>query len=190
MIIGITGTIGAGKGAVVAHLVRHHGFVHVSARSVWTRELQARNMPVNRDTMTALANQLRAEHGADYFVRRALTGVDKRQDVVIESIRTVGEALLLKQHHAVLLAVDADVQVRYTRIHGRKSALDQVSYREFVSQEAREMHNDDPHKQNLAQVMSMADYTIVNNGTLSELHAAIEEVLRKIHDKCAHSATL
>ncbi len=190
MIIGITGTIGAGKGAIVSYLVARHGFVHISARDIWTKELQDRGIPVNRDTMTDLANRLRKEHGADYFVRRALLSVEKGQDVVIESIRTVGEALLLKQHGALLLAVDADARVRYQRIHSRQSALDQVSYETFLEQEAREMHNDDPTKQSIAQVMEMADYTICNTATLPELHAAIEDFLEKCKDKHTESATL
>ena len=33
---------------------------------------------------------------------------------------------------------------------------------------------------NIKKVMEMADYTITNNGTLEELHAQIDDVLKKI----------
>jgi dephospho-CoA kinase len=180
MLIGITGTIGAGKGAVVEYLVQQKKFTHISARSIWTLELEARKLPVNRDTMTVLANQLRAEHGADYFVRRALEEVSGSQDTVIESVRTVAELELLHTQGATILAVDAPEQLRYLRVHGRGSALDDITFEDFVRQEKTEMSNIDPAKQNLAKVMEMADYTVINQGTLEELGARVEEILKKI----------
>lgn len=108
MIIGIAGTIGAGKGTVVDFLVKEKGFTHVSARMIWTRELEARGLPVNRDSMTKLANELRAEHGPAYFMEQALSVKSDNSSVVIESVRTVGEVELLRRNGGVLLAVDAD----------------------------------------------------------------------------------
>lgn len=176
MLIGITGTIGSGKGTVVEYLVQQKNFKHISARSIWTLELEARDLSVNRDTMTKLANELRAEHGADYFVRRALKEVDGLEDVVIESIRTVAELELLQAEGAIILAVDADQKIRYDRVHGRGSALDDVSFEDFVRQEATEMNNEDPAKQNLAKVMSLADFTITNDSDVDSLHSQIEAV--------------
>jgi dephospho-CoA kinase len=177
MIIGITGTIGAGKGTAVEYLVHQKGYRHISARAVWTLELEKQNLPVNRDTMTALANELRAEHGADYFVRRALEEVDGNENVVIESIRTIAELELLQQEGAVTMAIDADQKIRYSRIHGRGSALDDVTFEQFVQQEKNEMKNTDPNKQNIAAVMKRADFRIQNTDTVAELHAQIEEIL-------------
>ena len=39
MLIGITGTLGAGKGAAVDYLVTKKNYRHVSARAIWTKEL-------------------------------------------------------------------------------------------------------------------------------------------------------
>jgi dephospho-CoA kinase len=180
MIIGITGTIGAGKGTVVEYLVKEKGFKHISARSIWTLELEERGLEVNRDTMTQLANELRAEHGADYFVRRALKEVEGLENVVIESIRTVAELELLQQEGAVILAVDADQKLRYERIHGRASALDDVTFDEFARQEATEMANDDPAKQNITAVMEQADFVIQNTESIAELESAVEVILQQL----------
>jgi dephospho-CoA kinase len=183
MIIGITGTIGAGKGTMVEYLTEEKGFTHISARTIWTLELEERDREVNRDTMTALANELRAEHGADYFVRRALQEVRPGDDVVIESIRTVAELDLLKTKGAILLAVDAEQRTRYERIHGRGSALDDVTFDDFVRQETAEMANADPTKQNIKAVMERADFVLNNDGSLAELHQQIETVLDQITDQ-------
>ncbi len=182
MIVGITGTIGAGKGSVVDYLIQKRGFKHISARSIWTAELKKRNLPIDRDHMTVLANQLRAEHGPAYFVEQALQSCDGQLSCVIESIRTVAEAELLKKQGGVLLAVDAERAVRYERIHARGSSLDQVSFADFVRQEETEMQNADPNKQNILAVMNLADHTISNVNTLESLHEQVDNFLKKYHD--------
>lgn len=180
MIIGITGTIGAGKGTVVDYLVKQKQFRHVSARSIWTQELEARGLPIDRDHMTQLANQLRAEHGAAYFMERALASVTKGELVVIESLRAIAEVEPLKKAGGVLLAVDADKHVRFERVTGRGSALDNITFDDFIRQEAAEMENEDPTKQNIGAVMQLADHTIMNEGSVEELHAHIDVWLQTL----------
>ena len=180
MIIGITGTLGAGKGTVGKYLQDRHGFNYFSARDVWVEEVKRRGLPVNRDTITETANSLRAEHGPHYFTERALS---KAQELggnsVFESIRTVGEAEYLKKHGAQLWAVDADINKRYERIVARQSETDKVSFVKFKEHEEREWENADPAKQNLKAVIAIADATFINNGTPEELYAQVEPALTK-----------
>jgi dephospho-CoA kinase len=181
MIIGITGTIGAGKGAVVSYLVHNKGFAHYSARTLFHTHMQAAGMTITRDTMAAYANDCRARYGSQYVFdqlwKEAKAG---GAPAIIESIRTMGEATALKQEGGILLSVDAEQKMRYERIHGRGSVLDEVTFDEFKTQESREMHSLDPNKQSIVAVMAVADYRIVNNGTLSELHEKIEAILNDI----------
>lgn len=180
MIIGITGTLGAGKGTVVSYL-EQKGFKHFSARTLFTEELQKRGSDINRDTMTALANEMRATHGPGFFAEAAIAYAKQHGgDIVAESIRTVGEAEYLKNHDAVLWAVDADREVRYHRIVDRASETDKVTYEEFVAHEERELNSDDPTKQNIAGVMSMADHVFHNDSTQEELFLAVEEALKEV----------
>ena len=63
-IIGITGTMGAGKGTVVDYLTKPpHKYLHYSARSYLNKLIAEKGMPEGRDSMRVLANQLRAENG-------------------------------------------------------------------------------------------------------------------------------
>ena len=61
-IIGITGTLGAGKGTVVDFLVSEKGYKHYSVRSFISEEIIKRNLPLNRDSMVVVANDLRANN--------------------------------------------------------------------------------------------------------------------------------
>jgi len=59
----------------------------------------------------------------------------------------------------------------------RKSATDQVSFEKFVTDEAREMNNAEPHKQNLKECIQRSDYILKNDGTLEELHEQVNQML-------------
>ena len=73
--------------------------------------------------------------------------------------------------------MDADPKLRYERVVLRKSATDQVSFEKFVTDEAREMNNAEPHKQNLKECIQRSDYILKNDGTLEELHEQVNQML-------------
>jgi dephospho-CoA kinase len=140
MIIGITGTLGAGKGTVAVYLTKKHNFTYFSVRNFLAAEVLKRGKIVNRDTITETANALRAEHGAGYVTQRLLAeAISQKNNVVIESIRTVGEAKFLKSHGAQLWAVDADLKVRYNRIVGRASETEKWSRATLPSKISRQL---------------------------------------------------
>ena len=184
MLIGITGTDGAGKGAAVKYLVEKKGFTHYSSRELITAQIIKKGRPVSRENMRLTANELRKEHGNDVIVQ---LGLQKAQaqgetDVVIESIRTLAEMDSLQKNGGTLLAIDANQNARYRRISGRKSESDSVTFAEFVAQEKVEMNDPDPNGMQKAKVMAAADYTIMNDGSLKELGHAIEDFFNTDRD--------
>jgi len=180
MIIGITGTLGAGKGSIVEYLVTQKGHRHFSARDFLKAQIAQRGLPHNRDTMVQIANDLRATHGPGHIAERLLESARAYGGHgVIESIRTMGEARHLKTNGALIWAIDADVIIRYQRIIGRASETDFVTFEKFVSDEKREMNNADETKGNIAEVIAYADHIFHNNGSLSGLHSQIEAALRR-----------
>lgn len=185
IIIGITGTLGAGKGTVVDYLKKEKAFRHYSVRAFLTEEIRRRKMPVNRDSMVEVANDLRTRHGSSHIIEKLYEQAARDQgNCIIESIRTPGEIHALRQKkNFVLLAVDARQQTRYQRIRKRASETDQISLKTFISNESREMHSDDPNKQNLAACIRLADHIIYNNGTITELHDQIELFLSQAFKK-------
>ncbi|NNC94900.1 MAG: AAA family ATPase [Chitinophagales bacterium] len=182
-IIGITGTLGAGKGTIVDYLVSNKNFRHYSVRELLTRMLEERGMELNRTNMVDLANDLRKEHGPSCIIEKLYEEAYSNQlPCIIESIRTPGEVHALQaKNDFVLFAVNADPELRYNRILERKSVTDHISYEEFLANEAREMKSDDPNKQNISACIEMADYRFLNNGTQKELYDQIENTLNEIN---------
>lgn len=184
-IIGITGTLGAGKGTVVDYMREHYGYKHYSVRQYLIEEATRRGMALNRDTFVVVANDLREKHCPSYITDQLyLQAQENGENAIIESVRTPGEVESLRKHvHFVLFGVDADPAIRYQRIVARASETDKVSFETFIANEEREMSSSDPNHQNIGRCMQMADYVLMNNGDFEDLYRQVEEVLGKMAER-------
>ncbi|MEZ5196946.1 MAG: AAA family ATPase [Bacteroidales bacterium] len=182
IIIGITGTLGSGKGTIVKYLVRKKGFNHFSVREFLLQEIRKRKLPENRDSMVLVANDLREKNSPSYITDQLYEqSLKQNKNAIIESIRTPGEAESLRtKGEFFLFAVDADPKDRYNRIKLRNSETDHIDFDTFMANENREMTATDPHKQNLKKCIEMADFVLQNNGSREELYQKVESVVSKI----------
>jgi dephospho-CoA kinase len=186
IIIGITGTLGAGKGTVVSYLVDKFNFHHYSVRGYLTKILTSQGIEPNRDNFTLLANKLRSDNNSPSFLIEELyrEAAINKENAIIESIRTTGEIDKLKAlGEFYLLAVDGNRKLRYRRVRERNSETDEVSFEKFIEDEDREMNSQDPNSQNIAACIARADYQIMNDGNRAELYHKIDLFLEKMKIK-------
>lgn len=177
MIIGLTGSFGAGKGAVVEYLVQK-GFKYYSATEFIKEEIARRGMPPNRDSMIVVANDMRAKNGPAYIVE-SLYGRAKSYggDAVIEALRALAEVREIKKLGVIVIGVDADPEIRYTRAYARGEEKDNVSFEKFLAQEREESNPDNPAKQDIFGALKESDAVVQNNGTLEELRVQVDRIL-------------
>jgi len=182
IIIGITGTLGAGKGTIVEYLENEKGFTHYSVRGFLIEEIKRRKLEINRDSMTNVANELRAANSSSYVIDQLYNqAVEKGDHCIIESIRTEGEIKSLRQKkNFYLLAIDAKSKIRFDRIKLRKSETDHISYETFLQNEEREFESDDPNKQNLKRCIELADFILTNNGDITQLYEQVDQIMLNI----------
>lgn len=180
MIIGIAGTLGAGKGTVVDYL-KTKGFVHFSSSDVLRRILSERTQEATRLNMSNLANELMSTYeGGVLHFSHEYAKQDGHTDYILEALHRVSEGEYIKKIGGIILGIDADVQVRYDRAISRKEGLkDEVTFEQFLADSNREDEGKTGSGPNIKAVIKMADYTVTNNDTLAELHTQIEQFLSK-----------
>ena len=179
-IIWITGPQAAGKWEIVNYLVEKKWFIHYSVRWFLTKEIQKRWLPVDRDSMREVANDLRANHNPSYIIDELFKEAQcNGKDAIIESIRAIWEVSALKNNsNFILLAVNADQKTRYDRALARKSESDFVTFEKFQEQEELENNNIDPTKQNILACMKLANFTVNNDGDLTSLHQQLDNIIK------------
>lgn len=178
MIIGVTGYFAAGKDTVAEYL-QEKDFSHYSLSDELRGVLRERGMDITRDNLVTVGNELRTKFGPGYLAQKVLKKT--QQPAVITSIRSPGEVETLRQQKNFrLLFVDAPIKVRYERIIKRQREEDiNLSYETFQTQEEREKSSD-PNKQQLVTVAKMADYQVINDGSLEELKAKIDAIIQEV----------
>lgn len=171
MIIGVTGTLGAGKGAIVKCLLER-GFKHYSVRVFLSEEVLSRGLEVNRSNMILVADDLKERFGVSYVVEE----LHKRAkevggDSVIDGVRCLAEVEALKKDGAVLFGVDADVETRYARVVEKDGVVGKIPFGDFVAQDLGE--------KDLRKCIEMADYVFKNDWTIGDLEGKVGRVLEQ-----------
>ncbi len=177
MIIGITGSYGAGKDTA-AELLQKMNFTHVSFSDFLREELKRRNKKISRDALINLGNELRLKQGADILAKSALLKVKDGENYVFTSIRNPDEVKLLQQRKDFLLVnVIASDKVRLQRLVARNREEDPKTLEEMRAKEKLE-NTADSHAQQLKTVAKMARVTLVNDSTVEKLQSKVERLIQ------------
>ena len=180
MLIGLTGTLGAGKGTVAEYLVAKKGYAHVSVSAFLAAEAARRGLEADRAARQRIANEFRAEGPTTLMTRVYERARDIRGNMILEPQHTVAEVAFIQERGGKVVVVDAAPRARYERIMKRGSAKDNVSFEAFSEHQRAELVSDDPNRNNLGAAMRAADFHIRNDGSLEELYGQVDAVLGAI----------
>lgn len=185
MIIGIAGTIGAGKGTVVQYL-KEKGFTHYSSSKVLGELVEKEGDPKTREFLGSMATHLQHEYpgGVVEKIYHDKYEVETPEHAVFEAIHRQSEANFLKSVGGIIIGIDADLETRYERTVLRNEGIkDQQTFEDFKKQSAIEDEGGDDEKRdnNIRAVIDSADYVIMNFASIDELHNQTDEVLKKIN---------
>jgi dCMP deaminase len=178
VILGVSGTNGAGKGEVVSYLVAR-SFYAFSLSDVLRDELRARGEAESRERMIALGNELREKGGPSALADRLAARLAPDRNYVIDSIRHPAEVAALRRNGRgfKLVWVDADPKVRIERLRARGRTGDPTTLDALLALEGRERGGAGANAQQLDAVEQLADFRLQNEGPLAVLHAGVQRVL-------------
>ncbi|MDK2782649.1 MAG: dephospho-CoA kinase [Thermococcaceae archaeon] len=191
MIIGIVGKIAAGK-TTVAKFFEERGFCRVSCSDPlidllthnlseysWIPEVPEKAEPT-RDKLIEYGKYLKEKYGDDILIRLALDKKRNCENVVIDGVRSRGEIEAIKKRGGVIIYVEASPEKRYERLKKRNAGKDKVikSFEDFLKADEAE-----EKLYHTSKLKYLADFLIVNEGTLEELKAKVEEIISALNSK-------
>jgi len=180
ILVGLTGTHGAGKGTITTYLCTTHNFVRFSVSEFLAAEAVRRGRTPDRHVRHDIANEYRAK-GPTALMEAVFATVDPNSErVVLEPQYTVEEVQFIKNKGGTVIAVDAPLEVRYARVHVRGSTKDDVSFEDFKRAQEVEMQAVREGEQNLSAAIALADEHIVNDGTQEELYAKVQHIVQAL----------
>jgi len=180
LIIALAADISAGKDTVARYLSRKYGFEKHTLSDVLRAEARAKKLKPTRENLYKLAKTLRKKEGRHALVKHIIKKF-KKQKIVIAGIREPDELKFLRKTFpgkVKLIYLTADPEIRFERIKKRGRTGDPKTFKEFLQQEKKEQK-----RFNFKTLTRFANYKIVNNGSIKELQAKIDSILKKIRIK-------
>src|SRR3989339_1464838 len=200
-IIGLTGTMGSGKGELVK-LLQQRGYTYTSLSDAVRAEATRRGLEHTREHLQNTGNQLREEGGAGILgkkIRETIEAEIARRSAsedggglahrspanagrrwVIDGIRNPVEWEELKKLPGFhMLGVTASPETIVERVQKRNREGSPLSREEVLAKLKRERGiGEPPEGQQVQRCLDHADYLIVNEGTLQDLETKLKHFER------------
>ncbi|MDK2914271.1 MAG: dephospho-CoA kinase [Thermococcaceae archaeon] len=188
MIIGVVGKIAAGK-TTVAKFFEEKGFCRVSCSDPlidllthnvsdysWIPELPEKAEPT-RDRLIEFGKYLKDKYGGDILIRLAVDKKRHCKNIVIDGVRSIEEVETIKRLGGKVIYVEARPEVRYERLRKRGAEKDKViqSFEDFLR-----MDEEEEKLYHTTKLKEVADYVIVNEGTLEDLREKVEKIILEV----------
>ncbi len=175
-VIAIVGLPGSGKSEVINFLTEKHGWPKVYFGDVTFDEMGKRGLEINEKNERIVREDLRAKYGKDHYAKKVIEKINHLaadSPILVESLYSWQEYQMFVNEYGnrfLIIAVYASPKTRYKRLGNRP-------VRPLTAEEAR--GRDYAQIENLTQAnaIAMADYTLVNESSLEDLHRHIENIL-------------
>jgi dCMP deaminase len=182
MIIGLTGSLAAGKG-YVAKILQEMGYEYHSLSDIIRDECKSRGLQNEREIMIKIGNELRENEGSGVLAKRILKKISKDKNTIVDSIRNPEEVNeLRKDPNFILIAVDASKGVRFQRILARKREGDPKTLKEFEKIDKIDKGQGEKSSgQQVGKCLKMADAILVNEG--DDTKEKVKKIIRDFNAK-------
>ena len=178
-VIGAVGQNGSGKDEVLKYLKTAYGIPFFSTGDM-VREIAAKEgVEATRDNLRAISERWFRERGEGCFVRLIAERIKKEgnQTVGISGIRSLADVTILREAFGddfILINVTMDdPRQRFERMVARGEERDPRSFEQFLALDRKE-----EELFHVAEACRQAAYTVANDGTLSDLHRAIDGLVK------------
>jgi len=179
IILAVVGLPGAGKNEVTEYLMKKMGWPKIYFGDVTFDEMKKIGLEINEVNERKTREEIRARLGMGAYAILNLPKIKelfKTSSVILESFYSWEEYLEMKKEFGdvfKVLATFSSPQIRTERLINRP-------YRPLTKEEV--VSRDYAQIENLHQAgpIARADFMIVNEGTIEDLHKQIDEYIKKL----------
>ena len=179
----LTGMPGSGK-SIVVEIAKELGIEVLSMGDIVREEVAKRGLEPTSANMLRIAKELRITYGPDAIAKLLINRLKKIESrlVLIDGVRNLQEVRVFRDYgDCVILAIHSSPKTRYERLRKRGRPDDPKNWNEFTYRDSVEL------ELGIGNVIALADYVIVNEGSIGDFRQLIVkylmEVLKKFEDQ-------
>lgn len=180
-IIALVGLAGSGKSSAVDYFTQK-GIPKIYFGGIIYQAMNEAGIEPTWDNQQIFREEIRAREGKDFVVKRVITGIHNliqagQKKIVLDGLYTWSEYKILKHEFPGQLSVIAIVTPKHLR------------YRRMTKRPERPMQPREVDKRDWSEIenlekggpIAIADYFIINDGTLEELHQKLNDITHHEH---------
>lgn len=180
-IIAFTGMAGAGKSSAIDYMTAK-GIPKVYVGGLILEGVKAAGMEPTQENERIYREEMRRKHGNDYFIRLAVEQLHRlidagQRQIVFDGLYSWTEYKYLKHEfpgQLVNIAIVAPRTLRHRRIENRP-------VRPLTNKQATERDWSEIENLEKGGPIAIADYFVIKDGNLDDLHAKLEEITQHEH---------
>ena len=178
MIIGLTGTMGAGKGEV-AEILKEKGYEYYVFSDIVKEKAKKLGLELTRENLQKVGNIIRDKEEPGYLAKRLIARF-KSDKVVVDGVRSSDEIRVLrKAGKFILIGIDAPQSLRFKRLRKRARQGDPIDFEDFKRVDDKE-NKSIGKGQEINKCLEMADFKIINSSSLKDLRNKVEKILSNL----------
>jgi len=177
-VVAIVGMTGSGK-SELARFFSGRGYTIVRFGDITDEAVKEKGLPLTEENERPVRENIRKEHGMAAYAKLSVPRIDnalKTRNVVVDGLYSWEEYIYLKDYYGdkfMVVAVWASPEDRYKRLTGRK--VRPLTLGEAIGRDRAEIEN-----LNKGGPIAMADFTILNTGSMSDLKKQVERIIARL----------
>jgi dephospho-CoA kinase len=177
-VVCIVGMPGSGK-SEVAKLFKAKGYNTVRFGDITDEEVKKQGLKLNEENERKARESLRQQHGMDAYAKLSLPRIEaalKTANAAVDGLYSWEEYTYLKNRFVkdfIVVAIWSSPEDRYKRLGSRK-------IRPLTPEEAESRDKAEIQNMNKGGPIAMADFTILNDASLSEMKQQVDKIIARI----------
>lgn len=180
-IIALVGLAGSGKSSAVDYFTQK-GIPKIYFGGIIYQAMNEAGIEPTWDNQQIFREEIRTREGKDFVVKRVVTGIRNliqagQKKIVLDGLYTWSEYKILKHEFPGQLSVIAIVTPKHLR------------YRRMTKRPERPMQPREVDRRDWSEIenlekggpIAIADYFVINDGTLEELHQKLNDITHHEH---------